>query len=109
MKRTGTLYQLIEQLLTFLFAMAFNTLPLATQLMIVGFIKDNLRQYTCIIRQPISYAALLIRKADKKFKVRALSANRRLKQILFNSNRNHKYENSRNNMVSKREACCYEY
>jgi hypothetical protein len=108
MKRTVNLYQLIEQLLMFLLSMTFNALPAATQMIIVGFIKDNLRQNSAILRYPHFYAALLTRKAIEHFKKRKVFVKKRLKQILFQSEGNYKYVNSKNNMVSKREACGYE-
>ena len=105
MKRSIKLDQLAEQLLMLLLPIIFNALPVATQPMIVGFIKDSLRQYYDRVRQPLSYAASKIRKV----KDRAVLGKRMSKQALFQTNRNHNYENSRNKMVSKREACCYEY
>ena len=105
MKRSIKLYQLAEQLLMLLLPMIFNALPVATQPMIVGFIKDSLGQYYDMVRQPLSYTASTIRKV----KDRAVLVKRMSKQALFQTNRNHNYENCSNKIVSKREPCCYEY
>ena len=105
MKQSTRLYQLAEQLLMLLLPMIFNALPIATQTMIVGFIKDSLRQYSDMVRQPLSCAASTIRKVKEHVVLGKLMS----KQTSFQTNRNHNYENCRNKMVSKREACCYEY
>ena len=109
MKQTGKFKLIIGHFLMFSLSLVLNALPMATQIMIVHSIRDNLRLYVSMIRHPVFYAALAIRKVKEHFREQKAVAKRTVSMILFKANQKYRYEKSRNDMASTRETCCYEY